>query len=687
MDFFQRTPFFRLLVFLILGILLFQFVELFHWSLYTLFILSFLILTVGLFLRNPVHQYKFRWLFGSGIFLFLTAFGYFISHLASSQQHFEHLDSVGLFRIELIESPIEKQNSYLCRIKTLDFYQNDQCFTSKGKALVYFKKDSLSAGLTFGDQLLVRTKFIEPDGQVNPEGFNYRKYLNRQGIGATTYMNTADWSKLGHNNSFSIFSLADSFQKKMLSTYKSFGIQGDEYAVLAALTLGSKDALHPELRQNYTTSGGMHILAVSGLHVGVIYLVLNFLLSFLGKGRYFNFLKVSIIVLGLWVYAFITGLPPSVIRATSMFSMIAIGFGLTRKSHIYNTICASAFLMLLVHPNYLFDVGFQLSYCAVISIVYFQPKIVKWFYIKNKILKWGWELTAVSLAAQIGTAPLSLFYFHQFSNYFLVTNFIAIPFATFIIYTAVTLLAVSAVPFISTAVAFVLQWMLKILNSSIHFIQEMPFALSVYSITAFQVILLFGMILLFSFYFKNKKYFVFTSGLVLVLLFVTINLYINLNSTHNKQLVVYSDSRNTHIDFIYGKTHCLLTTDSVAVFKVAQNYWLNKKLKQPISLYTQDEFNDGFFEFEGKRIYIVKDEYLKGKTTIEPLKVDYLIIGNHAKIHFKQLLDCVQPRKVVVDNTIAKWYATNIEEICVKKGIKYYSVERSGAYILNLGKN
>jgi competence protein ComEC len=410
MDFLQRTPFFRLLLPLIIGIITYQYVEFFQWSLMLLLGVSFLLIFPGFFIRNATMQFQLRWLFGVGISLFLFTLGYFLSIQYDTKNTFQHINKQGVFRVELTELPIEKENSYLCRVKTIQYFENNRAFSTSGKAIVYFQKDSASAQLQSGDRLLIQTTFQKPDGVINPDGFDYRSYLKRQGIGATTYLNSDRWVKTDRNEAFSIFRLAESAQQNLLDIYRRFGITGDEYAVLAALTLGSKDALHPELRQNYTTSGGMHILAVSGLHVGIIFMVLSFLLKSFHRTPRRKYVKALLIVLLLWTYAFVTGLPPSVVRATLMFSLIAIGASLERKPQIYNTISFAAFIMLLVNPNYLYDVGFQLSFSAVVSIVYFQPMISKWFVIENKMLRWAWELTAVSLAAQIGTAAFSLFY-------------------------------------------------------------------------------------------------------------------------------------------------------------------------------------------------------------------------------------------------------------------------------------
>lgn len=683
MDFLQRTPFFRLLLPLIIGIVLYQYVELFQWSLFGLLGVSLCLILLGFIIRKPILQFQFRWLFGFGIFLFSFVLGYFVSDQFEKLNSFQHLNKSGVFTVEITESPIEKENSYLCRIKTLQFFDSQNATPTSGKAILYLQKDSVAALLRSGDRLLVETIFQKTDGAINPNGFDYATYLGRQGIGATAYIASYKWKKIGENSSFSIFRLAEESQKNLLSIYKRFGITGDEFAVLAALTLGSKDALHPELRQNYTTSGGMHILAVSGLHVGIIYMVLGFLLSFMDKKPSMKILKAILMVLLLWIYAFITGLPPSVIRATLMFSFVAVGMSLDRKSQIYNTISISAFLMLLYNPNYLFDVGFQLSYSAVICIIYFQPQIKKWFVTKNKVLGWTWDLTAVSLAAQIGTAPFSLFYFHQFPNYFFITNLVAIPFASFIIYGAVILFVLSPVPYLSVAAAFVLQWLLKILNFCIAFIHDLPFSLTVSSIDFWQTALIFGIIVSFSIYFQTKKFIFLFGAFTFIFFVISLDLSTSYNTLTNSKVVVFADNSNTHVDFIEGKNHFLFTTDSSSVERVAGNFWLQNKLDIPINLKKSDLFSNGFIEFGGKRFFILSDDWLKRKTTSTPISIDYLIVGNGLKPKMNEILDCIIPEKIIVDKSISGWYTESIRKSCHDKGISFYSVAEQGAYVLN----
>lgn len=685
MNFLQRNPFFRLLLPLIAGIVAFRVIKIDVCFSIIILTLSFLLIFASFLVKNTSLQYKFRWFFGAGIYILIFQLAIFILAEKDRNSQFVPMNHKGIFEVEIIESPIIKESSVLCKIKIKSYFGSDsKQLTAKGKALVYISKDSLSVLLRSGDQLLIQSVFKKPDGMVNPFGFDYATYLSRQGISATAFISKDSWKKTGTDNSFSIFRTAENLQHKLLNVYRRFGIKGDEFAVLAALTLGSKDALHPELRQNYTTSGGMHILAVSGLHVGVIYLVLNFLIQFFDRKQRYKLLKSIIIVILLWLYALITGLPPSVIRSTLMFSLVALGSGLERKPQIFNTISMAAFIMLIINPDFLYDVGFELSFGAVIAIVYYQPKIAKWFVFKNKILRWAWDLTAVSLAAQVGTAALSIYYFHQFPNYFLITNFIAIPFATFIIYTAVALYICSPIPYLSTFIAFILNKMLLILNLSIGSIHQIPLSLTKTSIDGLQLAIIFSTIIMFSFYLHNKRYIPLITGLFLIFVFCCINVYREYKTMNTNRVIVFSDNRNTHVNFQNNKKNYVFTTDSVSLHKVIDNYIVRNKLCYPEKITESRFYRDGFAVFHNKRFMILTNHLLKGKNTNKRISVDYLIIGNKIKPAIKSILECVNPSEIIVDKSISEWYTNNIRNVCRQKNIAFYSVAESGAFILEM---
>lgn len=683
MDFLQRTPFFRMLLPVIVGIVICQYVELPLWSLFAVFGLSVILVLVSLFIGATKRQFQFRWLFGSGIFLFFIVLAYTLTGDKNKSAAFDSLGKKGIYRVELISPPIEKAKSYQCKVDVLEFY-NDTWKPAHGKAILYFQKDKPASKLLFGDRLLVEAEFVEPERALNPDGFDYAAYLKRQGIGATSFISSESWKFTDRSENFSIRREADKWRNYLLSVYRDFGISGDEFAVLAALTLGYTDDLQPDLRASYSATGAMHILSVSGMHVGVVYVVMAFLLGFMNKSRRMKIFKGLFIMLFLWAYAFLTGMSAAVIRAAMMFSFVSVASCFERKTQIYNTIFASAFAMLLFDPNFLFDVGFQLSYSAVLSILFFQPILNKLYTPTNKVSKAVWGVFSVSMAAQLGTAPFTLYYFQQFPNYFILTNFLAIPLSTFVIYLAIGLLATSYVPYISVGVAFLLKWMLWALNFVIVFIQNLPFSVSHISFDIRQTVLVFVAIFCLSAYYYNKKYEPLFLGLVSLFVACVFNLYVNYNTLISKRMIVYAGQKNTHVSFINRNQNQVFTTDSVEAERIGKTFWQNQKLEKPHYLAETNCGPDGFLRFGQNRILILTNDFLKRKITSKPLNLDYLIIGGGLKPKIEQILDCVRPHNIIVDKSVSKWYTDDIRLVCKARGISFYSVAERGAYVLNI---
>jgi len=490
MDFLQRTPFFRLLLPFILGIILYQHVEFLQGTLFALTGLSIIMLSISFGFRTPTRQFQFRWLFGCGIFIFMLTLACYISTLHEKANTFDCLHQKGIYRIELTSAPVEKARSYLCKAAILRSFDTS-LKPAHGRAILYFQKDKAASKLLFGDRLLVRAAFAPPSKALNPDEFDYGAYLRRQGIGATCYIQSGNWQLTDRNTAFSIQRTADRCRNRLLDIYRKFHIQGDEFAVLAALTLGYTDDLHPDLMAGYTATGVVHILSVSGMHVGIIYVVLAFLLGFMNKTQKQKVFRAIFILLFLGGYAFLTGMSPPVIRSALMFSFIAIATCFERKSQIYNTVFMSMLGMLFVNPAYLYDVGFQLSYASVLSIVFFKPVVDKIYNPTHRVTRFIWTMFSVSLAAQLGTTPFTLYYFHQFPNYFLITNFIAIPLSTLIIYLAMGLLFVSFVPYLSVGIGFLLNGSVWLLNFVISTIQHLPYSVSHISLDVRQSLVLF----------------------------------------------------------------------------------------------------------------------------------------------------------------------------------------------------
>ena len=683
MDFLQRTPFFRLLLPFMIGIVLYQYVELLQWSLLAMFGISLMLVLVAIVIRASKRQFQFRWLFGCGIFLFMMSFAYSLSSEREKENTFTHLHKKGIYRVELTSAPVEKAKSFLCKVNVFQYFDSTWK-PARGQAILYFQKDQAASKLLFGDRLMVEAEFADPERTLNPDGFDYASYLKRQGVGATSYISSGSWQLTGQNTSFSIRREADKWRNYLLEIYRKFNIQGDEFAVLAALTLGYTDDLQPDIRASYSSTGVMHILSVSGMHVGVVYIVMAFLLSFMNRSQRLKVLKGLFIMLFLWAYAFLSGMSAAVIRAAIMFSFVSVASCFERKSLIYNTIFASAFFMLIYNPNFLYDVGFQLSYSAVLSIIFFQPIVDKLYKPTNKVGRFTWEMLSVSLAAQLGTMPFTLYYFQQFPNYFLLTNFIAIPLSTLVIYLAIGLLMTSFVPYFSVGVAFLLKWSLWALNFVIVFIQNLTFYVSHISFDIKQTVMIFLAIFCFSAYSFSKKFEPLIIGLASLLIACLFNLQTNYQTLTSSRMIVYAGQKNTHVSFINHNLNTVFTTDSVEVEKIAKTFWQNQKLDKPKYIQKSDWYSDGFATFEGNKVLILTNEFLNKMTTSKPIELDFLIVGNRLKPKIEQILDCVHPHNIIVDKSVSKWSTDNIRKVCKDRGIRFYAIAEQGAYELDI---
>jgi competence protein ComEC len=291
---------------------------------------------------------------------------------------------------------------------------------------------------------------------------------------------------------------------------------------------------------------------------------------------------------------------------------------------------------------------------------------------------------SVSIAAQLGTMPFTLYYFQQFPNYFLLTNIIAIPLSSLVIYLAIGLLMTSFIPYLSLAVAFLLKWSLWLLNFVIVGIEGLPHSVSHISLDIRQTLVLFLAVFCFSAYYFNRKFLSLAVGLASVLIACLFNLQTNYETLTSKRMVVYAGQKGTHISFINRNQNLVISTDSVEAGKIATTFWQNQKLekagyRQPSGLLAND-----FVGFEGKRILILTQDFLSRKISLTPLTLDYLILGNHLKPKINQLLECVHPRKIIVDKSISTWYANSIRDACLKQKIGFYSVAEQGAYVLNI---
>ena len=359
----------------------------------------------------------------------------------------------------------------------LDFYafeEDDNVKSMDSKIIAYFEKNEKSLSLKYGDCIALFASPDEVEKPPNPEQFDYKDYLYKKGVTHQVYLKSDAWIDIGYNDSNPIYRFSYWMRDFLLETMQNLGVQDEEYSVAAAILLGYDDSLPQELRQKYVAAGAMHILCVSGLHVGVIFMVFSYMLAFLDDRRKWQYVvKNCILFVLIWFYALIAGLAPSILRATIMLSFVIVGNMINRKGVLLNSLAASAFILLCVNPANLFDVGFQLSYLAVIGIVVLQVPISKIVYSKYKIINKIWEITSVTIAAQIATAPFTIYYFHQFPIYFWLSNLFMTPISSVVIMGGMIMLLIFFIPYVNVAVAWIVSKMIYVMNFGVSWIESL----------------------------------------------------------------------------------------------------------------------------------------------------------------------------------------------------------------------
>ncbi len=437
----------------------------------------------------------------------------------------------------------------------------------------------------------------------------------------------------------------------------------------------------------YASSGAMHVLAVSGLHVGIIFMVLNFFLSFLNSIKFGNYLKAFILIIALWIYALITGMSPSVLRATTMFSFIIIGGALKRDTNIYNTLAASAFVLLIYNPFIILQVGFQLSYAAVLGIVYLQPKLHNLYRPSFWLLDKVWAISAVSIAAQIATFPLGMFYFHQFPNYFLLSNLFVIPLATFIIGFGVFLFLISWYLPLSNLIVLVLNKLLLFLNFSVDWVQSLPHSLTVgVSVYKMETFLIYLIVILFIPAVIKRSFKLIKIAISLSVLLVIYQIYEKVTLQNQQYFIVYDVKGEQAIDFVDGSNNYFIADENLANnqskmrFHIHHFRWERRVKKStliPKIFETNNYFRrDNYIQFFDKKILLLDKEFKK-PTNISDLHFDYIVISNKAKLD----LENITSNQVIIDSSVPNYRWEQIKKECLKWDIPFYNVNTQGAYL------
>lgn len=681
--FLHQTPFYRLAISLLAGIIFQIYYPVLKDSI--IYILCSLFLIILLFDFFKLNQnYGFNKIWGLLVTLLLFFAGMQLVNLKQQNvSHFNNREYV--FIATLVDQAEEKEKSVKTVLK-IDFICDSLNWQRNNSLLLcYFQKDSTSLHLNLGDQIIAKSYLNEIAGPGNPYSFNYKRYLSYKEIYTQSYIKTTSFEVIAHDRGSKIRIFSNKTRQKLLSIYQKNKITGDEFAVLSALTLGYKLDLTPELKESFSTSGSMHILAVSGLHVGIIFIILCKLLFFLQKNKYGKKLQSIIIIIVLFFYAFLTGLSDSVLRATIMFSFISLGRMFTRQINIYNSISASAFLLLIINPYSAMNVGFQLSYVAVISIVFFQPKIYSIFTFNNRIFDYPWQLISVAIAAQLGTFPITIYYFDQFPLYFILSNIMIIPVATLIIYGAILLFAFSFSDIISIYISKALFAVTLILNRSVHFIQHLPFSkIDQIQLDFNESLILLLFIFMISFFIVSKKIKFLKSSLYILLILLIYTISSGYLKSQKAIFTVHQIKGTSAIHFIdnnraYFACNKELDPNNQDLEYQVAPLWKEYGIKDIVFESISDSIH--YFTFKNKRIVQIKSNSIRAYIPGQKLEIDYIILSENSKIYIGELSQYFKFDKIIFDSSNSFYKIKRWIKECNQNEISYYDVLSMGAYI------
>jgi competence protein ComEC len=701
MNSFRQFPLLRLIVPVFLGIAQGIFCETEIKIPLSLVIILFFCFGFLIVKPESIFPYSFQWITGILIFLLTAALSDRIMISGKDilkNDYFGNFQPVQKYCIgEIIEPVIRKEKSTKAVIRVTFVKENGKWLRTVGKALVFLENSPCSQLLCYGDRLLMNTQFTEPEGSRNPAGFDNKRYLRLKELWLQAHVKKGHWVIISRETRDPVFRLALSWRDKMLMLLRKNGMKGNEFAVAGALLLGYVDEVDNDLMHDYSATGVMHILSVSGMHVGMIFLVLDKLLAFLDKRKNGGYAKALLVICFIWLYALITGLSPAVMRAAGMLSLLVSGKAMKRHPDTLNVLAASAIFLLIWQPVLLADPGFQLSYLAVGGIVLLYKPVYNLYVPGNLVLDKVWSIVAVSIAAQLATLPLCLYYFHQFPNYFIVTNIIVIPLSNLIIYTGILAIALGNIPWISFLVARILSLMIWFLNSFIHWMGALPFSVFrgiVISVPEF--IVLFSVLISgVAFFSSKKKKWLFVSLSLMILLSGNF-LWERYRQVSVSKFTVYDVRGQGLCDFITGGKSILVgglsaLKEPFFLDAFRKSRW-NEKVtglfgfQYPLPLCHNKPFHYGnlfykkgnFIGFGGKRIVIL-DQKIRDNSNLV-LGVDYLIVSGNPGSDLKDILRHFKPGIVILDASNAPWKVKKWIKEAHWLGVHCYSVSASGAF-------
>ena len=649
---FTFYPLFRLSVALATGIFLSDVFALDGTYLYALcfvFVLSVLLSSIFYFSKT----YRIRFLFGISVSLSFLLLGGILFVISLENIHHEWDSDKAVYVASVCDIPRVKGKTIQATVnveKVKDVATGSWKPVNK-QILLYWMPDSMQPPLQCGDRMCFRAHVGMPMSDADFTGFDYGQYLQRQGISGTAIVYSGYWRKLLQPSTPTFKMQALMLREQIVKKFRTWSLEDDVLAIISALTVGYKSKLTREIKATYNAAGVSHILALSGLHIGILSMILSWLFYPLRRVCGGKWIASFLIVGLLWGFAFLSGLSPSVIRAVTMFSayVVASIFSEDRFSG-FSALTLTAFIMLIYQPMYLFDVGFQLSFMAVLGIFLFYPLIDSLFVVRNKIVAYLWNIISLSLAAQLATLPLILYYFGTFPVYFLLSNLVVAPIAVFILSATLLALALGVFPVAANFVVQGLDFAVRTLNEVMEQIQHWSGAqiTSVY-LSVWQAWLLAVAIV------TLWRYVVCRSARRLIVFLLTVNVLIVSFLWKQRELpdtYIYLSRAGVYTKYDrdineLSSASCIYKVRDICIVLVDNNKWRKQK-------------------------------------ALSPLHVDYAYICRGFYGSVADLKRLFQIKQVVLDTSLEDSYREKLKRECDIYGLNYIDMSEKGSYAILL---
>ncbi|NJB71889.1 competence protein ComEC [Saonia flava] len=652
---------------LVLGILIGR-----HTTISPVLLFSFISLNLGLlgflFFKKRNHNTQ---LFGLLFGITTIALGVLTYSMAQPKNKLSHytnsqFENTEIWTIKIRE--VLKSNSFSDRY--IASVQSAEGVKKSGKIILNAPIDSTISKFKVDDELLIYTMFSKIRQPLNPHQFDYASYLNDLGVYHQVSLNQGNYIKTKKNTQ-TIYGIAASTRSKIISKLQQTNFGKEELAIIQALILGQRNDISDETYDTYKNAGAVHVLALSGLHIGVILFLLQFILSPLEQLPKGKTLKLIVIVILLWGFAFLAGFSASIIRAVTMFSFIAYAIHLNRPTNMVNILALSLFFILLFNPMLLFQVGFQMSYAAVFAIVWVYPLLQNFWFPKYWILQKGWQLLSVSIAAQLGVLPISLFYFHQFPGLFFISNLLIVPFLGIILGLGILVVLLAMLNILPAFLASFYNTLIYLMTSVVGWVaQQEAFIFKNISFDWVQLLISYVIIISMVLVFTKTSFKRLAFLLIGIIGLQSWAFYQKREIMKKEQVVLLHQSRNTVLLHQKGKKLHLYTRNKSRSNQIIKNYMIAEHSDTLIYDSLQNNY-----QIQNKKLLIIDSTSIYSTH-----KVNYILMTQSPKINLERLVDSVQPKMIIADGTNYKTYISRWKETCKKRKLPFHYTGEKGAY-------